>query len=315
MSSLALAAQNLSIYLGIFALVAGVLGGLLNTIVFLSLKTFRQSSSAFYLTIMSISNLGILISGQLTRILISGYSIDWTQTSLFYCKFRIYSLQTFSHVSFAYLSLATIDQYLSTCSRPQWQQWSNIRVAHRLVILVVFLGLACNIPYAIYYVHNHSPITGEITCTNTNAIFQRYMNYVSGVTLTKILPIGLMILFGILSYRNIQQLARQTVPLVRRELDRQITIIVLVQSVITFFTITPYIVVYCLLLIFNANDYPAIYNNLQAANSISFSIYYLYHASPFYIYFCASARFRRQLKYVLFDVHLNQRCRRITPVN
>ncbi|CAF1612064.1 unnamed protein product [Adineta ricciae] len=245
---------------------------------------------------MSISNLGILISGQLTRILISGYSIDWTQTSLFYCKFRTYSLQTFSNVSLAYLSLATIDQYLSTCSRPQWQQWSNIRVAHRLAILVVLLGLICNIPYAIYYVHNQSPTTGGITCTSTNDIFQRYMNYVSGITLTRILPIGLIILFGILSYRNIQQLARQT-------------------SVITFFTITPYIVVYCLLLVFNANDHPAIFNNLQATNSIALSVYYLYFASPFYIYFCASARFRRQLKYVLFDVHFNQCCRRITPVN
>ena len=75
-------------------LIAGVIGGFFNIIVFLSLQTFRQSSCAFYLTIMSIVNIGQLFTGLLSRIMISGFDIDWTVTSLFYCKFRYYCFQT-----------------------------------------------------------------------------------------------------------------------------------------------------------------------------------------------------------------------------
>jgi hypothetical protein len=76
MSSLAFTKQKITVYLGTFILITGVLGGLLTTIVFLSLQTFRQSSCAFYLTVMSIVNVGELIAGQFTRILISGFNID-----------------------------------------------------------------------------------------------------------------------------------------------------------------------------------------------------------------------------------------------
>ncbi|CAF4147352.1 unnamed protein product, partial [Adineta steineri] len=41
--------QQITIYGGFFILVAGVLGELFTIIVFLSLKTFRQNTSAFYL--------------------------------------------------------------------------------------------------------------------------------------------------------------------------------------------------------------------------------------------------------------------------
>ena len=74
-------------------LIAGVVGGFLNIIVFLSLQTFRQSSCAFYLTIMSVFNIGQIVFRFTTRIMICGFGIDWTQTSLFYCKFRYFCFQ------------------------------------------------------------------------------------------------------------------------------------------------------------------------------------------------------------------------------
>ncbi|UJR38063.1 hypothetical protein I4U23_030744 [Adineta vaga] len=60
----------MTICLGIPFLIAGLLGACLNIIVFLSLKTFRQSSCAFFLTIMSFVNIGQLLTGLLSRILI-----------------------------------------------------------------------------------------------------------------------------------------------------------------------------------------------------------------------------------------------------
>ena len=95
--------EQLIIYIGLFTCISGILGGLLNVIVFLSFRTFRENSCAFYLTTISFLNLGQLTSGYLPRIMISGFQIDWTQSSIFYCKFRWFHVQSC-------LCLATIDQ-------------------------------------------------------------------------------------------------------------------------------------------------------------------------------------------------------------
>jgi hypothetical protein len=121
-SSLTVIGREITIYGGFLILIVGVLGEIINIIVLLSLKTFRQNSCAFYLTIKSIFNIGQLLLGLSSRILITGFGIDWTLTSLAYCKFRIPFLQLCSLMSYTCLCLATIDQYFATCTRRRWQQ-------------------------------------------------------------------------------------------------------------------------------------------------------------------------------------------------
>jgi hypothetical protein len=67
--------QQITIYASIPIFVAGTIGGCLNIIVFLSLRTFRESSCAFYLTVLSFMNVNQLITGLLTRLMISGFNI------------------------------------------------------------------------------------------------------------------------------------------------------------------------------------------------------------------------------------------------
>lgn len=81
-------AQNIVLYMGLITVIIGVFGNLLNIVVFLSLKTFRSNSCAFYLTAMSFVDIGHLLTGQLSRVMMTVFGIDWTQTSLFYCNFR-----------------------------------------------------------------------------------------------------------------------------------------------------------------------------------------------------------------------------------
>jgi hypothetical protein len=83
-SSLVFASQQMVIYAGLFIFTAGVIGGPLVLIVFLTLKTFQQSSCAFYLTVMSIVNTLHLFTSLLTFIMINGFGINWTNMSLFY---------------------------------------------------------------------------------------------------------------------------------------------------------------------------------------------------------------------------------------
>jgi hypothetical protein len=273
-ASFAVVAQKVCIYFGIPMLIIGTIGGLLNVIVFISLQTFRQSSSAFYLTIMSIVNVGQLATGLLVRIMITGFDIDWTQTSLFFCKLRYFIFPICSLISFTSISLATIDQYFATCSRPRWRLWSNIKIAHRIMAAFTIFWILHGIPYMVLFVQIKSPTTGKVTCTNVNKIFVSYRTYFVTLVLTGFLPVLITIVFGLLAYNNVRQLAYQTMPLVRRELDKQLTVMVLVQVVINSFTVLPYVITSTLTLntIIMSNATVAV--QVQFAATISTLIYY-----------------------------------------
>jgi hypothetical protein len=48
-----------------------IIDGVFNVIIFLSLQLYQQSSSAFYLTVVSIVKVGQLLTGFLSRVLIN----------------------------------------------------------------------------------------------------------------------------------------------------------------------------------------------------------------------------------------------------
>jgi hypothetical protein len=282
-AALIVVSQKVIIYIGIPILIIGLLGNILNVIVFLSLKTFRQNSCAFYLTIMSIFNIGQLTTGLLTRIMISGFEVDWTLSSLFYCKFRIYFLQVTSLVSYSSMCLATVDQYLATCSRPRWQQWCNIKLAYHILILITFILIIEQVPCVIYSNQIQSSITGNIICTYSSVLFSEFNAYFNYLILGTALPYSISFSFGLMAYYNVQQLSHRTVPLVRRKLDKQLTIMVLVQLIYNFFSLSPNLIVYILSSYGNITD-TVIQAQLNLASSITLCLYYLYYAVSVYLF-------------------------------
>jgi hypothetical protein len=124
------------------------------------------------------------------------------------------------------MCLAIIDQFLATCSNPRWNQWNNIKIARYIMMGVVLVWILHEILFLMYYNHMISSITGTSSCVITNDIFQKYYTVVYLPVLMGILPVIIMIIFGILAYRNVQQIAYRAVPLVRRELDKQLTVMV-----------------------------------------------------------------------------------------
>ncbi len=138
-ASMNLASQKITIYFGIPVSVLAVIGACLNIIVFLSLKTFRQSSCAFYLLVMSTLDLGRVFFTAFTYIARWGFNTDWGAASLFFCKIRYgtYTVSTLS--SMTCLCLAIIDQYFATSSHLRRQQWCNIKLAHRLTSIFIII--------------------------------------------------------------------------------------------------------------------------------------------------------------------------------
>jgi len=272
-------------YTGIPILIAGLLGGILNTIVFLSLKTFRQSSCAFYLTILSIANINQLMAGLLSRIMITGFNIDWTQISLFYCKFRTFSFQVTTMISFTCICLATIDQYFATCSRTKWQQWCNIKIGQRMIVIGILIAIIEQSPCLIFYDHVISSEKGKIICDTTNNGFVQFNAYFNYLFVGNILPHSITFSFGLMAYHNLQQIAYRTVPLVRRELDKQLTVMVLVQIVYTLVTILPNTILYLILSYGNIQNL-VIIPYLRFAYAVTTSLYYTCFAvSDFDFYF------------------------------
>ncbi|CAF1250171.1 unnamed protein product [Adineta steineri] len=277
-SSLNFAGRQIIIYGGTFVFIVGIIGGFFNTIVFLSLQTFRQSSCAFYLTIMSIMNIAQLFTTTLSRIISNVYNNDGTDASLFYCKFRFYLPTVCTMISLTCFCLATFDQYCATSSRLYLQQLCNIKLARRLVMLFTLIWILHATPFLILFEHVSSPITGKITCTLTNVIYIQYRAYVIFPIFFSGLPLLIGTIFGSMAYYNTQQFTFYTIPLVRRELDKQLTTMVLVQVAVSFFVLLPYCIVYILTLNTSLNSDPVVNAEIQLSSNITLIMYYLYFA-------------------------------------
>ena len=277
-TTLSFIGKEITIYCGIPVLVLGVLGCLLNILVFLSLQTFRQSSCAFYLTIMSVCNIGQLFYGLFVRIMNTLTNTDSTVTSLFYCKSRLYLIQVFIGTSMTCFCLATIDQYFATCTRPRFQQWCNIRLAQRIVIISIIIWILHGIPYIVFFDQVVTPTTNQITCIDTNYIFEQYRVFCTLLLLIGYLPIIIAGLFGSMAFHNVQQLAYRTIPLVRRELDKQLTVMVLVQVFVNIFSLLPYTTVFAVQTSTSVTNDPVSKANLQFVSTITFVTYHTFFA-------------------------------------
>ena len=268
--------RQINIIAGTSIFIFGIIGNILSIIVFVSLHTFRENSCSFYLSIMSFVNIGQLLTGLLTRITINMSGIDWTQFSLVYCKIRMYFLVVCTNISMICMCLATIDQYCATCHRRQWQRWSNLRYAHYLTTIAIVFSLLTSIPCLIYYTHNVTPSTGKILCGTTNDFFIQLNIYFYRLILTNILPLLVTLVFGLLTLRNIKDISYRTVPIVRRELDKQLTGMILVQDLFTFFIILPIMTLGFISLNPNITRDPLADAQFQFANVIAVMFYYLY---------------------------------------
>ncbi|CAF1314737.1 unnamed protein product [Adineta steineri] len=306
------ASQTTVIYMGFFIFASGVIGNSLNVLVFLSLRTFRESSCGFYLIAMSIANICHLFIGDLTFIMINGFGINWLNRSIFYCKFRPFYVQFCILTSFSCMCLAIIDQFMAICSNPRWHQWNNIKLARYIVIGTIIFWILHGIPFLLYYVHIVSPITGQSNCVIISVAFQKYYNFFYSPVLICIIPMAIMILFGTFAYRNVQNIAYRTVPLVRQESEKQLTTMVLVQVFFDIIPVSPLVALSIFRAIYNTPNDPLILAQLNLISNILIIINYLHFAASFYIYVSVSKRFRQQLIYVLFRIHFDRfRLRRV----
>lgn len=229
--------QEYSFYTATIILIIGFIGNILNIIVFLNLKIFRNNQCAFYLTIESLVNTIQLILLFLIRILAKlNNGIDPANQSLLWCKLRTIIAQPVVVLSFFIVCFAAYDQFLSTSYQFNLRQISTYKLAKHLTLTACCICMIHVIPFGIFLEIKFS------VCAVYNSAFNQYYQYVYYPILIGVLPISVSSLFSFLAFRSVRRLVRRQIPLVRRRLDRQLTAMILTRTVAFIVLVSPYVI-------------------------------------------------------------------------
>ena len=202
---------NISLYLplaiNIFTLGIGTIGSIGNFIT-LSSSQLRQSASIFYLFCASLCQLISILFIVPTRIALdNGGESSLERQSLVFCKIRYYFILTLPELATFYLLLAILDRCLATSNQARFRQWSQLKIAHRLSIVIVIIGPLRNIHIIIFY-----------TIYNGNCQLMpdsSYALFMSGYSLIVVIivPHTVMFILLIITLSHLRQATRRTLPL------------------------------------------------------------------------------------------------------
>jgi hypothetical protein len=229
-------AQQYSFYTTTIILIIGLTGNILNIFVFLNLKIFQKNQCAFYLIIESLANTTQLILLFLIRLLIRmNNGIDPANKSLLWCKLRTVVGVPVMLLSFSVVCFTAYDQFLSTSHRFTLRQMSTYKLAQCLTLTAVCLHVIHSIPFGIFLDINSSSI-----CAISNPTFNLYYQFFYYPFFIGILPISISSFFSFLAFRNVRQVIRRQVPVIRRRLDCQLTAMTLIRTATFIILVLPF---------------------------------------------------------------------------
>mgnify|MGYP001117946656 FL=1 len=269
---------QISNYLGISTVILGVLGGIFNMIVFLSLRIFRESSCGIYLIVMSCVHIFQLAFGYFYRILTVGSLAPWLDVSILSCTVRMYLSQICGVISVSCICLAVIDQYLATPKYPRLQQWSQAKVNKRICVLMCLFWILLCSPHLIYLKPVYSSLTNATICTIINPTYQNYFNRVYMPVISYAMIHSTNAIFAVLAYQNVQEISYRTVPLVRRQHEVQITRMILIQTLIGVSISLPYFIISVLTNNIRFTNDPVILAKIQLTLSVALWMNFVYFA-------------------------------------
>lgn len=247
MTTLDLIINSFSISTNLSVFMLGIVGNILNIIVFASLKIFRKNPCAFCLLILSISDSGMLFFSIVPNFFTDVFKEYNGIVSIFSCKISIPLAQTFGLISHCILCLASIDQYLST-SMHEHRKGVSLHLTRRLIIIFIFVCTLHGIPFVIHYDAQTTPGTNVTTCrlNDNGGPFSKYLMYVGFPIIAGFLPISIMSIFALIALRNVRTMSKRRVHIIRLRLEQQLTAMVLMKIFVVCITVIPFIISYIL---------------------------------------------------------------------
>ncbi|CAF3915499.1 unnamed protein product [Rotaria sp. Silwood1] len=142
----------------------GVPAALLNAIIFIGIKTFRRSSSTYYIVGQSLSDVSVLLI-----LLLQIVPSTPSSVSSIACKLMLFFLQVTVSIAVSFLCLSAFDRWACTSQSARIRQLSSIRVARRVFPIPFILWSLVNIPFLVYC----DLVPPTFACWFTNDLFMR----------------------------------------------------------------------------------------------------------------------------------------------
>ncbi|CAF0767360.1 unnamed protein product [Adineta ricciae] len=299
-------------------LAGGLLGNILNLIVFSQLKRFRENRWSFYFIVESIVGLIFIassISNTTARLIIG---TDFDQVSLVWCRLRLILNQGIGLTLFFIIPCAAVDQFFSTSYLFNLRNLCTLKLIRSLVFITSCLWYVHSITFSCFL-----NIRAPAGCIITDANLSRYSVYFFYPILYGSIQIIIAFLFSLLAFRNVRRLVRRQIPIDRRRMDQQMTAMILTR--VAFFIL--YALPYSIYRVYSIGEVPDQSNALkyaitQLTMQICILLFTMNFSASFYIFIITCARYRNQVKYVLVKrcwARLKRWiCRRnngITPLN
>ncbi|CAF0748439.1 unnamed protein product [Adineta steineri] len=294
-----------SLILGFTLLIGGVLGNILNIIFFIKLGNYKINACSLYMFVRTFLDLYVLLTGLTTRILATGFQIDFTLMNRIWCKTRLGFTDITDESTYTLICLQSIDAFMCSSPSVAVRQKSNIRIAPYLIIGTLCFWCIHEIPYFIF--QDLVIVGGAPMCITTNTIFVQYRSYFVYLGIFTTIPIIVISIFGFLTVRHMKTIG---VTRTLSSLTKQTISMALFQIFAVLVFNAPY-TAWSNYLIVTSNVVKDTYRRAVEQLIASFASTYSYgpYASSFYCY-CLSKRFRKQLivslKEVACGIHANQ---------
>ncbi|CAM4944267.1 unnamed protein product [Rotaria socialis] len=268
----------------------------LNALLFVAIKSFRRSPSAYYIVGQSFADVTILLI-----VLLQIVPATSVSASSIACKLIIFSLQMTISVAMSFLCLSAFDRWACTSQTAGIRQLSSTHVARFLFPIPFIICSLVNIPFLVYC----DLIPPINFCWFTNDLFMRIGTLVLFPILTVFLPLIVLIMFGLLTCRNIRFVTR-----IRRQANQtrlstwehQMTRMMLIQTLLCIFCSFPraIFVIYAVATIDQSADRSSDQLSiLDFVDYLSQSVLCINFASSFYIFLLSSPRFRQTVQVYL----------------
>ncbi|CAF3810413.1 unnamed protein product [Rotaria sordida] len=282
----------------ILLFIIGNIGCILNTIIFLR-PCLNSSSSSRYFLASSFANGFILNVGLATHILDVGFSIHSHHSLTIICKLRNYLINISGFLSQTYLLLACIDRYLISLNKSRYRSINTKLMANRIISFTACFW---------FIILSHMLIYSSISL-RLHICFFSSLSYTFFISLHNLILSGfilptLMVLFGLLTLKNIQQIRRQARSCRRRQRRYHYLSLMLISNVfvsVIFTLIYTSGLSYISFFMLIRENVPSVKQKTQHRfiSFIAIIFYYVPYSISFYVNILTSQRFRRELQKIL----------------
>ncbi|CAF1437134.1 unnamed protein product [Rotaria sp. Silwood1] len=201
--------QAINRYIPIPLLFVGVIGNILNILVFTH-KTFRNNICATYFLASTIFDSHVIIIGLLPRLLY-GFGIDPSQSSVVLCKVRFFITYFAGCTAAWFISLACVERYLSSSISANRRKLITMKRAYLSMVVVILIGFIV-FGEEFYCIDINQQLLGAPqSCYQRQANVQcQIVDSLMQFLFATLTPALMMIVFGFLTLRNIRQKHRRT---------------------------------------------------------------------------------------------------------